>query len=65
MGLKNKSFSPNLLGKNVLDLGYGGFYSLAAVKKGAEDITLSDILPPCVKVAANLIYSSKINLNPN
>jgi len=48
-----------------LDLGCGGgFYSLAAVKKGAGDITLLDILPQCVK-AAKINLNSGSNLEPN
>jgi 2-polyprenyl-6-hydroxyphenyl methylase/3-demethylubiquinone-9 3-methyltransferase len=48
-----------MAGKNVLDVGCGGgFYSLVVCRKGAEDVTLLDISPICVKAA-------KINLREN
>jgi len=54
---------PCLIGKNVLDIGSGGgFYSLAASKKGCKDITHLDSSRVCVK-AARLNLRKNANLD--
>jgi 2-polyprenyl-6-hydroxyphenyl methylase/3-demethylubiquinone-9 3-methyltransferase len=54
---------PCLIGKKVLDMGSGGgFYSLAASKKGCKDITTLDVSHVCVK-AARLNLRKNANLD--
>ena len=53
------SLFPELKDKKLLDLGCGGgFYSLAAYRKGCKDITMVDLSFVCVKAA-------KVNLSEN
>ncbi len=54
------SLIPNLEEKKVLDLGCGGgFYSIAALGKRSNDVTMVDISPVCVKAARlNMLRAS-------
>jgi 2-polyprenyl-6-hydroxyphenyl methylase/3-demethylubiquinone-9 3-methyltransferase len=58
------SLFPELKDKRVLDIGCGGgFYSLAACRKGARDVTFLDASPVCVKAAKINLGRENINSN--